>query len=170
MMVYKITLNFELTDIKITTPLEKTLAKKINQTTTLVPILRAGMGMIDGMLSLLPEASVGHIGIYRNESSKEPIEYYSKLPSNINQSQILLIDPMLATGGSASHATTILKNCGCTNVHFVCLIASPEGVLKMNTIHPSIPIHTASLDKELDENGYIRPGLGDAGDRIFGTF
>ena len=168
-MVYKITLNFKLTDIKITTPLEETTGQKISHPITLVPILRAGIGMTDGILSLLSESVVGHIGVYRNECTKEPIEYYSKLPSNVNQGPVLLIDPMLATGGSASHAATILESKGCKNIHFVCLVAAPEGVLKMNSMHPSIPIHAASLDKELDKNAYIRPGLGDAGDRIFGT-
>ena len=135
----------------------------------IVPILRAGIGMVDGFLSLVPAAKVGHIGMYRDEETLEPVEYLVKLPEDIGQRQIFVMDPMLATGGSAILAVDSLKKRGAANIKFVCLVAAPEGVKKLQDAHPDIDIYTASLDERLNENGYIVPGLGDAGDRLFGT-
>ena len=135
----------------------------------IVPILRAGIGMVDGLLSLLPVAKVGHIGLYRDESTRKPVSYYCKMPFDIDQRLVIVTDPMLATGGSASDAMTMLKNLGCSNLRLMCLVAAPEGVRKMQQDHPDVDIYTAALDEELDSNAYILPGLGDAGDRIFGT-
>ena len=135
----------------------------------LVPILRAGLGMVDGMLSLLPAAKVGHIGLYRNEETLEPVEYYCKLPSDIAERDVLVLDPMLATGGSAVDAITQIKKRGAKSIKFLAIIAAPEGLERLHTTHPDVDIYVAALDEKLNENGYIIPGLGDAGDRIFGT-
>ena len=135
----------------------------------IIPILRAGIGMVDGMLELIPAAKVGHIGMYRDHDSLEPVEYFVKLPSDISTRQLLVVDPMLATGGSAILAVDALKKRGGTNIKFVCLVAAPEGVKALQEAHPDVDIITAGLDEKLDENGYIFPGLGDAGDRLFGT-
>ncbi len=135
----------------------------------LVPILRAGLGMVDGMLSLLPAAKVGHIGMYRNEETLEPVEYYCKLPSDIAEREVLVLDPMVATGGSACDAIAQIKKRGARNIKFLGLIAAPEGLEKLRSAHPDVDIYVAALDEKLNENGYIVPGLGDAGDRIFGT-
>ena len=154
----------------IQTPITKTVQKQLSgKKLAIVPILRAGIGMVDGFLSLVPAAKVGHIGMYRDEETLEPVEYLVKLPEDIDQRQIFVVDPMLATGGSAILAVDSLKKRGAANIKFVCLVAAPEGVKKLQDAHPDIDIYTASLDEKLNENGYIVPGLGDAGDRLFGT-
>ena len=135
----------------------------------LVPILRAGLGMVDGMLTLLPAAKVGHIGLYRNEETLEPVEYYCKLPSDIAERDVMVLDPMLATGGSAVDAITQIKKRGAKSIKFLAIIAAPEGLERLHSVHPDVDIYVAALDEKLNENGYIIPGLGDAGDRIFGT-
>jgi uracil phosphoribosyltransferase len=136
---------------------------------TLVPILRAGLGMADGVLRLLPEARMGHLGVYRDEATLEPVSYYHKLPPDIAATEVLLIDPMLATGGSGAAAADFLKKAGVTSMKFVCLVAAPEGIQHFHKQHPEIPIYCAAIDRQLNEKGYILPGLGDAGDRSFGT-
>ncbi len=156
-------------EIEITTPLETTVGYSITDDIILVPILRAGLGMVDGFLDLLPDAKVGHIGLYRNEETLEPIDYYSKFPKTLSQSLVFLLDPMLATGGSASAAISFIKQKGGMNIRLVNLVAAPEGVLKISIDHPDVRIYTTSLDRQLNRNGYILPGLGDAGDRVFGT-
>ena len=135
----------------------------------IVPILRAGLGMVDGMLELIPSAKIGHIGLYRDEETLEPVEYFCKMPSDISERDVFVVDPMLATGGSAVDAIKMLKQRGAKNIKFLCLIAAPEGVKKLSENHPDVDIHCAALDDHLNEHGYIVPGLGDAGDRIFGT-
>ncbi len=155
--------------IEIQTPMEPAAGVEISVPVTLVPILRAGVGMTDGILALMPEARVGHIGIYRDESSLQPIAYYAKFPPDIAEGPVLLIDPMLATGGSARHAVGELKSRGCGDIKLICLVAAPEGVQLMLDSHPDVLVYAAALDRELNDKGYILPGLGDAGDRIFGT-
>ena len=169
LMFFQLSRKFKTVTVEVRSPLEKIKGSKLADPITLVPILRAGVGMTDGILGMIPEARVGHIGLYRDEETKEPVPYYCKLPSDIANGPVLLIDPMLATGGSASHAATLLQEHGCCDVQMVCLVASPEGVRKMEEEHPELRIFTASLDRCLNEEGYILPGLGDAGDRIFGT-
>ena len=151
------------------TPLEPYAGSQLVGPITLVPILRAGMGPAAGMAQLIPESQVGHVGMFRDESSLTPVSYYVKLPANIAQGLALMVDPMLATGGSASAAVHVLKERGCTQIRFLCLVAAPEGVTRLNTDHPDVPIYTAAIDRQLNDKGYILPGLGDAGDRIFGT-
>jgi uracil phosphoribosyltransferase len=153
----------------IQTPLEKTTGKILARQVTIVPILRAGLGMADGVLRLLPEARLGHLGVYRDEATLEPVSYYHKLPPDISGTEVLLVDPMLATGGSGTAAVTFLKNAGVTNIRFVCLVAAPEGIANLHKHHPEVPIYCAAVDRQLNEKGYILPGLGDAGDRLFGT-
>jgi uracil phosphoribosyltransferase len=136
---------------------------------TVVPILRAGLGLAEGVMHLLPKAAMGHVGMFRDEKALTPVSYYEKLPKQISQGPVLLVDPMLATGGSAVAAVDLLKERGCTDIRFLCLIAAPEGVEKLSEAHPDVPIYTAALDEKLNENGYIMPGLGDAGDRLYGT-
>lgn len=170
LMGYEITRDLPLEEIEIETPIQKTKAYRISgKKLAIVPILRAGMGMVDGLLKLVPVAKVGHIGLYRDHETHKPVEYYCKLPSDIEKRMVILVDPMLATGGSASDALTMLKNKGCKNIKFLCLVASPEGVKAVQDAHPDVDIYTASLDECLNEDAYIVPGLGDAGDRIFGT-
>jgi uracil phosphoribosyltransferase len=169
LMTFEVSRHFEAELEPIDTPLEPTTGLRLSQPVTLVPILRAGIGMTDGILSVMPEARVGHIGVYRDEQSLEPVSYYAKFPADVAQSHVLLVDPMLATGGSAVFAANRLKHLGCHDLRMICLVAAPEGVRAMLTHHPDVMIYTAALDRELDERGYIRPGLGDAGDRIFGT-
>jgi uracil phosphoribosyltransferase len=153
----------------VQTPLETMTGHVLAREVTLVPILRAGLGMADGVLKLLPEARMGHLGVYRNEATLEPVSYYTKLPPDIADTEVLLIDPMLATGGSGLAAIAFLKKAGVTNMKFVCLVAAPEGIAAVHKVHPEIPIYCAAVDRQLNEHGYILPGLGDAGDRIFGT-
>lgn len=170
LMGYEVSRDLPLEEVEIQTPITKTVQKQLSgKKLAIVPILRAGIGMVDGFLSLVPAAKVGHIGMYRDEETLEPVEYLVKLPEDIDQRQIFVVDPMLATGGSAILAVDSLKKRGATNIKFVCLVAAPEGVKKLQDAHPDIDIYTASLDEKLNENGYIVPGLGDAGDRLFGT-
>lgn len=169
LMVYEVFRNIETESIEIETPLEPTTGLKLAKEITLVPILRAGLGMIAGIQNLIPRARVGHIGLYRDKDTLEPVEYYTKFPSNLAATKVILIDPMLATGGSASAALHFIKKRGVTDTSFVCLVAAPEGVARIVADHPQVPIFTAALDRELNEHAYILPGLGDAGDRIYGT-
>ena len=168
-MVYEITRNYPLRDRTITTPLEEMTGRVLDANVVLVPILRAGTGMLGGVLNLLPMAKVGHIGLFRDPSTLEPVEYYCKLPPDMPNAHIILVDPMLATGGSAISATDIIKREGGKDIQFLCLVAAPEGIEAYDTAHPDVPIYTAAIDRQLNEKGYILPGLGDAGDRIFGT-
>ncbi len=158
-----------LKSVDVKTPLEKTAGYKLLNEIVLVPVLRAGLGMVNGFLEIVPDAKVGHIGLQRDESTLQPIEYYYKTPKNINEAKVILIDPMLATGGSASEAINYLKNRGVKNLIFACLVAAPEGITKLLKDHPDIKIYGAVIDRELNRKGYILPGLGDAGDRTFGT-
>lgn len=170
LMAYEVTKNFPLTEIEIETPMAKTKTKVLtDKKVTLVPILRAGLGMVEGMLKIIPTARVGHIGLYRDHDTKEPVEYYCKLPANAHESEVIVLDPMLATGGSGSAAIQFIKDRGVKNIKWVCIIASAEGVERIHKDHPDVPIYCAAVDQELNENAYIVPGLGDAGDRIFGT-
>ena len=170
LMGYELTRDLPLEDVIIETPVAKTKAAMVSgKKLAVVPILRAGIGMVDGILSLVPVAKVGHIGLYRDPETHKPVEYYCKLPTDIQDRIVILVDPMLATGGSACDALTLLKNRGCKNIKFMCLVAAPEGVKKVQDAHPDVDIFTASLDECLNDHDYIVPGLGDAGDRIFGT-
>jgi len=167
---YEATRNLPLTDVEIETPICKTTVKELKgKKLAVVPILRAGLGMVDGVLSMIPAAKVGHIGLYRDEETLEPVEYFCKLPQDCANREVFVVDPMLATGGSAIAAIQMLKDKGVKNIHFMCVIAAPEGVKKMQEAHPDVDIIIGALDDHLNENGYIVPGLGDAGDRIFGT-
>ena len=156
-------------DYEVETPLERSQAVRLTDEVVLVAILRAGLGLVDGFLRLVPDARVGHLGMYRDEEALRPVGYYENIPSGVADAEVFVVDPMLATGGSATQAIARLKRAGARRVMFVCLVAAPEGVKALREAHPEVPILTAALDRELDENGYIRPGLGDAGDRIFGT-
>lgn len=170
LMGYELTRDLPLEDVEIETPLVKMNAKKISgKKLAIVPILRAGMGMVDGMLELVPVAKVGHIGLYRDPETHQPVEYYCKLPQDIEERIVILLDPMLATGGSAVDAITMMKKRGVKNIRFMCLVASPEGVAKVQKEHPDVNVFAAALDEKLNEHAYIIPGLGDAGDRLFGT-
>ena len=170
LMGYEVTRDLPLEDIEIETPVAKTVAKRIaGKKLAIVPILRAGLGMVDGLLSLVPVARVGHIGLYRDPETHTPVEYYCKLPADISNRLVIVVDPMLATGGSASDAIRMLKDKGCTSIRLMCLVAAPEGVKKVQADHPNVDIFCASLDERLNDHAYIVPGLGDAGDRIFGT-
>jgi len=168
-MVYEITRDYPLREVEVITPLERTVGKILDVPVVLVPILRAGTGMLHGVLDLIPTAKVGHIGIYRDPRTLQPVEYYAKLPPELPEAQVILVDPMLATGGSAVAAVDIIRRRGGKKVQFLCLVAAPEGVETLFRAHPEVPIYTAALDRHLNEHGYILPGLGDAGDRIFGT-
>lgn len=169
LMGYEITRDLPLEDITIETPLQTMTGKQISgKKLVVVPILRAGLGMVQGILNLIPTAKVGHIGLYRDSETKKPVEYYCKMP-DIDGREFIICDPMLATGGSACAAITMLKKRGIQNIKFICLVAAPEGVQALNKEHPDVKIYTAALDDRLNENCYILPGLGDAGDRIFGT-
>ena len=170
LMGYEVTRDFPLTDIEIETPIQKMTAKRIEgKKLAIVPILRAGLGMVDGLLRLLPVARVGHIGLYRDHDTHKPVVYYCKLPNDIKDRFVIVTDPMLATGGSACDAISMLKKEGCTNIRLMCLVAAPEGVAHVTEVHPDVQIYVAALDERLNEDAYIVPGLGDAGDRIFGT-
>ena len=170
LMGYEITRDLPLESITIKTPIQEMQTGKISgKKLAIVPILRAGLGMVDGLLSLIPVAKVGHIGLYRDETTHQPVEYYCKLPEDISERLVILTDPMLATGGSASDAITMLKARGCRNIRLMCLVGVPEGIKKVQETHPDVDIYIAAVDSHLNENAYIVPGLGDAGDRIFGT-
>lgn len=170
LMAYEVSRDMPLEDCQIETPITTTTQKCLSgKKVAIIPILRAGLGMVSGMLSLIPAAKVGHIGLYRDHETLEPVEYFVKLPADIDERQLLVVDPMLATGGSAIMAIDALKRRGGTNIKFVCLVAAPEGVKALQEAHPDVDIYTAGLDEKLNENGYIVPGLGDAGDRLFGT-
>jgi uracil phosphoribosyltransferase len=170
LMAYEVTKDLSLEEVEIATPLERTVQKRISgKKLTLVPILRAGLGMVDGVVRLMPSVRVGHIGLYRDHDTLQPVDYYFKIPPEAAARDFILLDPMLATGGSAAAAVSSLKAQGATRIRFMCLVAAPEGVQRMLDAHPDVPVYAAALDRGLDENGYIRPGLGDAGDRLFGT-
>ena len=170
LICYEATRELKLGDVEIETPICKTTVKELaGKKLAVVPILRAGLGMVDGMLQLIPAAKVGHIGLYRDPDTLEPVEYYCKLPEDCSQREVFVVDPMLATGGSSSAAIRMLKERGCRNIHFMCIIAAPEGVERMKKDHPDVDLYIGAMDERLNEHGYIVPGLGDAGDRIFGT-
>ena len=170
LMAYEVTRDLPLKTIEIETPICRAQTQVIaGKKLAIVPILRAGLGMVDGIMSLVPAAKVGHIGLYRDPNTLEPVEYYCKLPADCAQREVFVVDPMLATGGSSVAAIKLLKDRGCKNIHFMCIIAAPEGVERMKKEHPDVDIYIGSLDEKLNEHGYIVPGLGDAGDRIFGT-
>ena len=170
LMGYEVTRDIALEDYDIETPICKMTAKRVSgRKLAIVPILRAGIGMVEGLLSLIPVAKVGHIGLYRDEKTHKPVVYFCKLPADVNDRLVILTDPMLATGGSACDAIAMLKERGCTNIRLMCLVAAPEGIAKVQEMHPDVDIYVAAVDEKLNENAYIVPGLGDAGDRIFGT-
>ena len=170
LMGYEVTRDLPLRDYEIETPITKMTGKVISgKKLAVIPILRAGLGMVNGILELVPVAKVGHIGLYGDPDTHKPVEYYCKLPTDIGERKVIVVDPMLATGGSASDAITMLKKRGCTNIRLMCLVAAPEGVEAVQTAHPDVDIYTAALDEKLNEHAYIVPGLGDAGDRLFGT-
>lgn len=171
LMTYEITRDFPLKDVEIETPMGKCTGKQLaaSRKVCVVPILRAGLGLQSGVVNMIPTAKVGHIGLYRDPETLKPVEYYCKMPSDIAERTMLVVDPMLATGGSASAAITMLKEKGAKNLILMCLVAAPEGVKVINEDHPDVPVYVASVDDHLNDHGYIVPGLGDAGDRIFGT-
>jgi uracil phosphoribosyltransferase len=170
LMAYEATVDMPTQDVRVETPLESTVGRQLSgKKLTLVPILRAGLGMVDGIYRLAPNARIGHIGLYRNHDTLEPVDYYFKVPGDTADRDFFVLDPMLATGGSAASAVTSLKRAGATRIRFLCLVAAPEGVRRLATEHPDVMVFCASLDRELNAQGYILPGLGDAGDRLFGT-
>ena len=170
LMCYEATRDLPLMEVETVTPMQKTITKVIaGRKLAFVPILRAGLGMVEGMLELVPSAKVGHIGLYRDPETLEPVEYYCKLPADCDEREVFVVDPMLATGGSSVAAIQMLKDKGVKNIRFMCIIAAPEGVARMQKEHPDVDIFVGVLDEKLNEHGYIVPGLGDAGDRIFGT-
>ena len=170
LMVYEVTRDLPTEEVEVETPVALARTKVLaGRKLALVPILRAGLGMVDGMLNLIPAAKVGHIGMYRNEETLEPVEYYCKLPSDINEREVFVLDPMLATGGSACDAIGQIKKRGAKHIKFIGLVAAPQGLKALHEAHPDVDIYVGALDEKLNDNGYIVPGLGDAGDRIFGT-
>ena len=170
LMCYEATRDLPLEDVEIETPLTKTTVKRLaGKKLAVIPILRAGLGMVDGVLSMVPAAKVGHIGLYRDPETLEPVEYYCKVPQDIEEREVFIVDPMLATGGSAAAAITFMKRHGAKHIKLMCIISAPEGVKAVQEAHPDVDIYTAALDECLNDHGYIVPGLGDAGDRIFGT-
>ncbi|WP_414050611.1 uracil phosphoribosyltransferase [Macrococcus animalis] len=170
LMAYEVTRDLELDDVTVKTPVTEMTAKRLSgKKMAVVPILRAGLGMTDGVLKLIPAARVGHIGLYRDPETLQPVEYFAKLPQDIEERDFIVVDPMLATGGSAIEAINSLKKRGATKIRFMCLIAAPEGVKLLQDAHPDVDIYIAALDEKLNDHGYIVPGLGDAGDRLFGT-
>ena len=170
LMVYEVTRDLQTEEVEVETPICTTKTKMLaGKPIGIIPILRAGLGMVDGILSLIPNAKVGHIGLYRDPETLNPVEYYCKLPEDAEPRELIVLDPMLATGGSASAAITFIKQRGCNNIRLVNLIAAPEGIERVRAEHPDVDIYVAALDEKLNEHGYIVPGLGDAGDRLFGT-
>ena len=170
LMCYEVTRDLPLEEVEIETPVATTKVKRIaGKKLAVVPILRAGLGMVDGMLNMIPNAKVGHIGLYRDPNTLEPVKYYCKMPTDIAERDVIIVDPMLATGGSADAAIDFMKEYGCKHIKLMCLIGAPEGVKRVQDAHPDVDIFIAALDEKLNEHGYIVPGLGDAGDRIFGT-
>lgn len=170
LMCYEVCRDLELEEFELETPLEKTVGYRLSgKKLGLVPILRAGLGMVDGMLSLIPSAKVGHIGMYRDHDTLKPVPYYSKLPEDVEERDIFVLDPMLATGGSSNDAIEELKKQGCKSIRLINIVAAPEGIKAVQEAHPDVDIYVAALDRELSETAYILPGLGDAGDRLFGT-
>ncbi|MBO6015102.1 MAG: uracil phosphoribosyltransferase [Lachnospiraceae bacterium] len=170
LICYEATRDLQLEEVEIETPICKTKAKELKgKKMAIIPILRAGLGMVDGILTLIPAAKVGHIGLYRDPVTIKPVEYYCKLPADCAEREVFVVDPMLATGGSSVAAIRMLKEKGCKNIHFMCIIAAPEGVEAMKKAHPDVDLYIGALDEKLNENCYIVPGLGDAGDRMFGT-
>lgn len=170
LICYEATRDLKLGDVEIETPICRTTAEELSgKKLAVVPILRAGLGMVDGILDLIPAAKVGHIGLYRDPATLKPVEYYCKLPADCAEREVFVVDPMLATGGSSVAAIQMLKDKGCKNIHFMCIIAAPEGIERMKQEHPDVDMYIGALDEKLNDHGYIVPGLGDAGDRIFGT-
>ena len=170
LMCYEATRDLKMEDVKIKTPICEMTGKQLSgKKLAVVPILRAGLGMVDGMLEIMPSAKIGHIGLYRDEETLKPVEYFCKLPKDIGEREIIVVDPMLATGGSAIDALNMLKEKGAKRLKFACLIAAPEGVEALKAAHPDVDVYIGNIDEKLNENGYIVPGLGDAGDRLFGT-
>lgn len=170
LMCYEATRDLKLKDVEIETPIAKATVKELSgRKLAVIPILRAGLGMVDGVLTMIPAAKVGHIGLYRDPETLEPVEYYCKLPEDCGEREVFVVDPMLATGGSASAAITMLKEHGCKHIRVMNILAAPEGVKRLQEDHPDVDIYIAGLDDHLNDHGYIVPGLGDAGDRIFGT-
>ena len=170
LLCYEALKDAKLEDKEIETPMCKMTGKKLNEDNyAFIPILRAGTGMLDGLIKMMPNAKIGHIGMYRNEETLKPVKYYYKTPKDLSKREVIVLDPMLATGGSGIDAITMLKEDGAKKVKFLCIIAAPEGIKKMQEVHPDVDIYCAAIDEKLNENGYIVPGLGDAGDRIFGT-
>ena len=170
LICYEATRDLALEDVEIDTPICKATVKELKgKKMAIVPILRAGLGMVDGVLALIPAAKIGHIGLYRDPETLSPVEYYCKLPADCDEREVFVVDPMLATGGSSVAAIQMLKDKGCKKIHFMCIIAAPEGVEAMKKAHPDVDMYIGSLDERLNDHGYIVPGLGDAGDRIFGT-
>lgn len=169
LMVFEMTRDFPVTTVQVQTPLEAAAGAVLAADICVVPVLRAGLGMADGILHLIPQARVGHLGVYRNEKTLLPVAYFNKLPADIAKTRVIIVDPMLATGGSAVHAVNIIKQTGALQIQLLCLLAAPEGIRRMAADHPDVAIYTAAVDRELDHRGYILPGLGDAGDRLYGT-
>ena len=170
LMGYEVTRDLPLEDVEIETPIQKATFKRLaGKKLAIVPILRAGLGMVDGLTNLIPSARIGHIGLYRDPDTHLPVEYYCKMPPDIHERLVIIVDPMLATGGSASDAITMVKKRGAKNIILMCLVSAPEGVAKVQGDHPDVDIYSAALDEKLNDHAYIVPGLGDAGDRIFGT-
>lgn len=170
LLCYEATRDLKLEDVEIETPICPTTAKELaGKKMAVVPILRAGLGMVDGILTMIPAAKIGHIGLYRDPETLKPVEYYCKLPADCAEREVFVVDPMLATGGSSIAAIQMLKDKGCKNIHFMCIIAAPEGMKAMQEAHPDVDLYVGALDEHLNDHGYIVPGLGDAGDRIFGT-
>lgn len=169
LMVYEIARDFPTKEVQVETPVSTCITRKLSKDVVIVPILRAGLGLVNGMVDLIPTAKIAHIGLYRDEETLEPHEYFAKYPKHLEEAEVMIVDPMLATGGSANAAITMVKKQNAKSIRLVCLVGAPEGVKAVQEMHPDVDIYLAALDEKLNEKGYIVPGLGDAGDRIFGT-